>query len=100
MNLFDKTKLIMKQNNISANKNLGQNFLIDENIVNQIVEASDVGKDDMIIEIGPGLGTLTEKLLEKAGRVVCIELDSKMIGILNKRQYIENIYNRRNINDK
>lgn len=85
MNLYDETKFIMKQNNIVANKNLGQNFLIDENVVDGIVDASEITKNDLIIEIGPGLGNLTSKLLEKAGKVICIELDPKMIKILENR---------------
>ena len=62
-------------------------FLIDEYIVNSIVEKAEVCKEDLIIEIGPGLGTLTSILLEKAGKVVCIEIDPKMIKIL-KIQYL------------
>ena len=85
MNLFEETKFIMKKYGIKANKNLGQNFLIDENIVNQIVEKSQIDNNDLIIEIGPGLGTLTQKLLEKAGKVISIELDTNMIKILQER---------------
>ena len=85
MNLYDETKFIMKKNNIIANKNLGQNFLIDENVVNKIVESSGITKNDLVIEIGPGLGTLTRELLEKAGKVICIELDKKMVKILIDR---------------
>ena len=64
MNLAEETKFIMKKYNITANKNYGQNFLIDENIVNDIITGAQVNKDDLIIEIGPGLGTLTSLLLE------------------------------------
>ena len=85
MNLYQETKFIMNEYNITANKGYGQNFLVDENIVSSIVEKADVNKDDLIIEIGPGLGTLTALLLEKAGKVVCIELDPKMITVLKDR---------------
>lgn len=85
MNLYEETKFIMKQNNIIANKNLGQNFLIDTNIVNEIIRAADINNQDLVIEIGPGLGTLTSKLIEKAGKVICVELDSKMVNIISKR---------------
>ena len=85
MNLYQETKFIMNEYNITANKGYGQNFLVDENIVSSIVEKADVNKEDLIIEIGPGLGTLTALLLEKAGKVVCIELDPKMITVLNDR---------------
>ena len=85
MDLFKETKFIMNKYNITANKGYVQNFLIDSNIVDEIIEKADVGKDDLIIEIGPGLGNLTLPLLENAGKVICIELDSKMIPILNDR---------------
>lgn len=85
MNLYEETRFIMKQNNITANKNLGQNFLINEDVVDSIVENAEITKNDLVIEIGPGLGTLTSRLLEKAGKVICIELDRKMIAILEKR---------------
>ncbi len=85
MNLIQETKFILKKYNITANKNYGQNFLIDENTVNTIVEEAQVCKEDLIIEIGPGLGTLTSLLLQNAGKVICIELDSKMITVLKDR---------------
>ena len=84
-NLYEETKYLMKKYNVSANKNLGQNFLIDEDTVETIVEASEINKDDLVIEIGPGLGTLTSYLLQNAGKVIAIELDYKMIQILNER---------------
>ena len=85
MNLAGETHFIMNKYNITANKNFGQNFLIDENVVENIVMYSEVNKNDLVIEIGPGLGTLTSLLLEKAGKVICIELDKKMLEILNDR---------------
>ena len=84
-NILKDTKFIMKKYNIKANKSLGQNFLIDNNVVEKIVENSNICKDDLVIEIGPGLGTLTKILLEKASKVICIELDKKMINILLDR---------------
>lgn len=84
-NLWDETAFIMKKYHIKANKNLGQNFLIDEQVIEKIVNASDIKKEDCIIEIGPGLGTLTKELLEKAGKVISVELDKKMIIILKDR---------------
>ena len=85
MNLYDETKFIMRQNNIVANKRLGQNFLIDEDVVNKITDSAEIQKSDLVIEIGPGLGTLTSKLIDKAEKVICIELDSKMVKILTNR---------------
>ena len=84
-NILEETKNIMKKYGIRANKSLGQNFLINPEVVENIVKSSNINKNDMVIEIGPGLGTLTKYLLEKAGKVICIELDPKMIKILQDR---------------
>lgn len=84
-NILEETKFIMKKYHIKANKSLGQNFLIDDKVVEGIINGSDVNKDDLVIEIGPGLGTLTKYLLEKAKKVICVELDNKMINILEDR---------------
>ncbi len=84
-NSLEETRFILKKYNITANKKLGQNFLIDDNVIEGISEVAKIDKTDLVIEIGPGLGTLTSKLLEKAGKVIAIELDEKMIKILNER---------------
>lgn len=85
MNLEQETKYILNKYNAHANKGYGQNFLIDQSIISEILEKANVNKDDLIIEIGPGLGNLTSPLLENAGKVICIELDPKMITILKDR---------------
>jgi len=85
INLDQETKFIMKKYNLMANKKLGQNFLIDENTVEQILNVANIKKEDLIIEIGPGLGTLTNKIIQKAGKVIAIELDDRMISILEER---------------
>ena len=85
MNIYEETKFIMKKYGITANKKLGQNFLIDDNAIDTIVDSSKISKEDIVIEIGPGLGTLTKPLLESAGKVICIELDTRMIEILEDR---------------
>lgn len=85
MNILDTTKFLMKKYKLSASKALGQNFLIDEEVINKTISAANISKDDLIIEIGPGLGTLTEELLNHAGKVICVELDKKMIEILKDR---------------
>lgn len=85
MSVLKETKFIMNKYHISANKNLGQNFLIDDETVLEIVNTANISKDDLVIEIGPGLGTLTKELLERAGQVTCIELDKRMIEILQDR---------------
>ncbi len=84
-NIKNETEFIMKKYNIKANKSLGQNFLINDSVVEKIIESSNITKNDLIIEIGPGLGTLTKGLLEQAGKVICIELDKRMINILEDR---------------
>ena len=85
MSVFEETKFIMKKYGVRANKSLGQNFLINEKVIENIVDSAKITDEDLVIEIGPGLGTLTKYLLEKAGKVICIELDNKMISILNDR---------------
>ena len=85
MNVLKETKFIMDKYHIKADKSLGQNFLIDDEAVSGIVDAASISNEDLIIEIGPGLGTLTKELLEKAGKVICIELDKRMIEILQDR---------------
>lgn len=85
MSAFEETKFIMKKYGISANKSLGQNFLINDEVVTKIVERAEISKEDLVIEIGPGLGTLTNNLLEHAGKVIAIELDKRMIEILTDR---------------
>ena len=85
MNVLEETKLLMKKYKIKANKSLGQNFLIDDTVINDIVDGAGIESEDLVIEIGPGLGSMTAVLLEKAKKVICIELDKKMIKILNDR---------------
>ena len=84
-NILEQTKMLIKKYNIKANKNLGQNFLISNEVVEKIISSSELNKEDLVIEIGPGLGTLTKYLIEKAGKVVCVELDKRMIQILTDR---------------
>ena len=72
---------LMKEHHISARKKYGQNFLIDANILRQIVEAAEINKEDLVLEIGPGLGALTEQLLKAAGKVIAVEVDQVLIPI-------------------
>lgn len=83
--VYEETKYIMNKNKILANKSLGQNFLIDDKIIEKIMDSAEIKKNDLIIEIGPGLGTLTKELLKKAGKVIAIEIDKRMINILADR---------------
>ena len=88
--IYKETKYIMDKYKIRANKSLGQNFLISKQVIDSIVGSSEITKEDLVIEIGPGLGTLTKELLEKAGKVICIELDKNMIKILKDRFSVYN----------
>lgn len=90
MDLYNETKFLMKKYGITANKSLGQNFLIDDTVIEDAIKSSHIDKEDLVIEIGPGLGTLTKYLLEKAGKVICVELDERMINILKERFFLYN----------
>ena len=68
---------------MSAKKKFGQNFLIDSGVLDGIVEASGVTKEDCVLEIGPGIGSLTQYLAEAAKRVVSVEIDKTLIPVLN-----------------
>jgi len=83
--VLEETKFLMKKYKINANKSLGQNFLINDEVIENIINSANITSEDLIIEIGPGLGSLTAKLLERAGKVIAIELDNRMVGILNDR---------------
>ncbi|EHI55238.1 dimethyladenosine transferase [Johnsonella ignava ATCC 51276] len=75
---------IIKKYNFTLSKKYGQNFLIDSNILDMIVAAADIKEDDTVLEIGPGLGSLTQRLASKAKKVVAIEIDKLLIPILNE----------------
>ncbi len=77
------TAEVIKKYDFSFQKRFGQNFLIDEHVLNKIVDAALIGKGDGVIEIGPGIGTMTQRLCEAAGKVVAIEIDRELIPILN-----------------
>ncbi|MCG4582155.1 16S rRNA (adenine(1518)-N(6)/adenine(1519)-N(6))-dimethyltransferase RsmA [Anaerosalibacter bizertensis] len=77
-------KEIIDKYNFRFSKSLGQNFLIDGNIVRKICEEGEISKEDDILEIGPGIGTLTEELSYKANKVVAVELDKSLFPILDE----------------
>ncbi|SET23217.1 dimethyladenosine transferase [Natronincola peptidivorans] len=79
-----KTKEIIEEYQFKFSKSLGQNFLIDKNILEKIVEAAEITKEDWVIEVGPGIGSLTQHIAEKAGKVVAVEIDRNLIPILEK----------------
>lgn len=74
---------ILKKHNLSTKKRLGQNFLVDRNVLSKIILAADLSPEDNVLEIGTGLGTLTCELAAKAKRVVTIEIDKDLIPVLN-----------------
>ncbi len=65
-------------------KSLGQNFLTDKNIIDNIIEASNIGENDLVIEIGPGIGVITKEAAAKAGSVIAVEIDKNLIPILQE----------------
>ena len=79
-----KTAELVKKYNFKFSKSLGQNFLIDDSVPRDIVAGAEVDSEDLVIEIGPGVGTLTAQLLKKAKKVVAIELDNDLISILEQ----------------
>lgn len=85
MDTLSITKNIMRQNAIVAKKSLGQNFLIDDNVLEDIVNAGEIGIEDTVIEIGPGIGNLTEYLLKTGADTIVFEIDEKMKDILHAR---------------
>lgn len=77
-----KTKEVLAKYNMSAKKKFGQNFLIDSGVLEGIVEAAGVTENDCVLEIGPGIGSLTQCLAEAAGKVVAVEIDKGLIPVL------------------
>lgn len=86
MNLENRREMreLMEKYHITAQKKYGQNFLTDEGVLDEIIEAAEIGKDDIVLEIGPGLGTLTRRLSEAAGRVISVEIDNSLIPVLKE----------------
>ncbi len=73
---------ILKKYDFRFQKKFGQNFLIDEHVINKIIDAADVGKDDFVLEIGPGIGTLTQHLAYNAREVAAVEIDKNLLPVL------------------
>ncbi|MBQ1781429.1 MAG: 16S ribosomal RNA methyltransferase A [Methanobrevibacter sp.] len=97
--LSKTTKDILNKYGIKLNKNLGQNYLIDKNKRDQIVNFGNISNDDVILEIGAGIGTLTIEIAKKAKKVIAIEQDAKICEILANRLKEEKISNVELIND-
>jgi 16S rRNA (adenine1518-N6/adenine1519-N6)-dimethyltransferase len=77
-----ETIQVIQQNDFRFQKRFGQNFLIDENVLSNIITSSEITRDDCVLEIGPGIGTMTQALCEAARHVVTVEIDSNLIPIL------------------
>lgn len=75
---------ILKKYQFNFQKRYGQNFLIDSHILEKIIEASEITREDCVLEIGPGIGTMTQYLAESAGRVIAVEIDQSLIPILSE----------------
>ncbi|MGP8198958.1 MAG: 16S rRNA (adenine(1518)-N(6)/adenine(1519)-N(6))-dimethyltransferase RsmA [Limisphaerales bacterium] len=82
---LSEIKQILSERGWMLTKSLGQNFLHDGNQLRRIVDAAELNPADKVLEIGPGLGPLTEMLLQKAGKVLAIEMDARMVGFLRER---------------
>jgi len=76
------TKELIKKYGIKLTKSLGQNFLTDSNVVSRIVDTAEITEDDLVIEIGPGIGSMTGELASRAGRVIAVEIDKHLIPAL------------------
>lgn len=79
-----KTIEVIKKWNFAFNKRFGQNFLIDSHVLNKIIAGAEVGPDDVVLEIGPGIGTMTQYLAEAAGKVIAVEVDKNLLPILEE----------------
>ena len=90
MNIYEETKMIMKRYNLDFKKKFGQNFLTAEEILEEIISKAKISKDDIILEIGQGIGTLTSKLLETGAEVISVEVDLELIRPLKERFFMYN----------
>ena len=76
------TRYILEKYGIKARKKYGQNFLIDAGVIRNIIDAAEINKDDCVLEIGPGIGSMTQLLSEAAGQVICVEIDEGLRPVL------------------
>ncbi|MEA1974587.1 MAG: 16S rRNA (adenine(1518)-N(6)/adenine(1519)-N(6))-dimethyltransferase RsmA [Bacillota bacterium] len=79
-----KIRNIMKKHNVRFSKSLGQNFIVNDSIIEEIISKSNITKNDCVLEIGPGIGVLTQALAENADKVLAVELDNKLIPVLEE----------------
>lgn len=88
MNIYEETKMIMRKYNLDFKKKFGQNFLTSEEILDEVISKANILKDDIILEIGPGIGTLTAKLLETGAEVISVEVDLELVKPLKDRFFM------------
>ena len=88
MNIYEETKMIMRKYNLDFKKKFGQNFLTSEEILEEVISKAKISKNDIILEIGPGIGTLTSKLLETGAEVISVEVDLELIQPLKDRFFM------------
>ncbi len=79
-----ETIQVLQKHDFQFKKKFGQNFLIDSHVIEKIMEAAEIKKDDFVLEIGPGIGTMTQYLCEHAGQVLAVEIDSSLLPILQE----------------
>lgn len=80
--IAESTRAMIKKHDFRIAKKFGQNFLVDEGVLRTIIECSELTKEDCVLEIGPGMGVMTQALCEKAGKVLTVEIDRELIPIL------------------
>jgi 16S rRNA (adenine1518-N6/adenine1519-N6)-dimethyltransferase len=85
MSLYKKTRQLLNEAGIHTKKQLGQNFLVDENIFDFIIQSAEITNSDLVLELGSGLGMLTEKLALSSGKLIAVELDYHLFGLLQDR---------------
>lgn len=78
-----RTKEILNKHGFTFKKSLGQNFLIDANVIHKVLDKAEINEDTAVIEVGPGIGSLTEQIAKRAGRAVAYEIDQRLIPVLN-----------------
>jgi 16S rRNA (adenine1518-N6/adenine1519-N6)-dimethyltransferase len=81
---LEQTKALLRRFDVRAKKGLGQHFLVDDGVLGTIIEAAELSPNDLVVEVGPGLGILTEELAKRAKKVIAIEVDSKLASALSQ----------------
>ena len=90
---LEEIKRLLKKYNIRPSRRLGQNFLVDEKIFSKIIETANLSENDVVLEVGPGIGSLTVELAKRVKKVIAVEKDQDLVRILNNELRIKNIKN-------